>query len=66
MRHGWVSNSLVDCSRCGDHPLVGDVRTIGLAGAIDFLRRDENDVPQNTDADDIAMRVYDELLATRA
>ena len=27
-----------------DHPLVGDVRSFGLAGALDFLRRDADDV----------------------
>ena len=45
-----------------DHPLVGDVRGVGLAGAIDFLRRDASDVPINGDAEDIAVRVFECML----
>lgn len=46
-----------------DHPLVGDVRSLGLAGALDFLRRSGSDAPINDDADEIANAVYDALLA---
>ena len=28
-----------------EHPLVGDIRRVGLVAGIDFLRRDEHDVP---------------------
>lgn len=48
--------------RLRDHPLVGAVRTLGLAGSLDFLRRDEADNPLNTDADDIAAAVNAALL----
>ena len=50
---------------CADHPLVGDVRTLGLAGCLDFLRRDAGDQPLNTEteADEICMQVYTALLA---
>lgn len=44
------------------HPVVGNTRTIGLAGAVDFLRRDENDVPVNADAEVVAARVYENIL----
>lgn len=46
-----------------DHPLVGKVNTLGLAGAIDFLRRDSADRPINANADDCANAVYQALLA---
>ncbi|MGR8949204.1 MAG: aminotransferase class III-fold pyridoxal phosphate-dependent enzyme [Gammaproteobacteria bacterium] len=46
-----------------DHPLVGDVRSLGLAGSLDFLRRSDADAPLNDDADEIAMAVYEALLA---
>lgn len=47
------------------HPLVGDVRTLGLAGCLDFLRRDADDRPLNDEAkaDAACLRVYDALLA---
>ncbi|MEM7465650.1 MAG: aminotransferase class III-fold pyridoxal phosphate-dependent enzyme [Pseudomonadota bacterium] len=45
-----------------DHPLVGDVRSVGLAGALDFLRRGENDAPLNDDADERCMQMYDALI----
>ena len=47
-----------------DHPLVGDVRTIGLSAAIDFLRRGEDDVPMNDDAGRVAKVVTECLLET--
>ena len=47
----------------GEHPLVGDVRCRGLAGALDFLRRDADDRPLNDDADAVLERVYAALLA---
>ncbi len=45
---------------CADHPLVSDVRTHGLAGALDFLIRDANDQPVNdaAQADQICEEVY--------
>lgn len=42
-----------------DHPLVGDVRAIGLGAGVDFLRRDESDLPVNTDAEAVLRAVYD-------
>ncbi|MBK8959983.1 MAG: aminotransferase class III-fold pyridoxal phosphate-dependent enzyme [Proteobacteria bacterium] len=45
-----------------DHPLVGDVRGAGLAGCLDFLRRDADDRPINGDADAVLERVYEKLL----
>jgi 4-aminobutyrate--pyruvate transaminase len=44
------------------HPLVGEIRSLGLAATIDFLRRDVNDVPINTDADEISLAVYAAML----
>ncbi len=44
------------------HPLVGRVRNVGLAGAVDFLRRNAHDVPVNNDAEAIAGRVFDNML----
>jgi 4-aminobutyrate---pyruvate transaminase len=44
------------------HPLVGEIRSLGLAGSIDFLRRDVHDVPINTDADEISLAVYAAML----
>ncbi|MGY9071471.1 MAG: aminotransferase family protein [Acidimicrobiales bacterium] len=41
-----------------DHPLVGDIRSVGLAAGIDFLQRDEHDVPINDDADAVLELVY--------
>ena len=46
-----------------EHPLVGEVRACGLAGALDFLRRDADDRPINDDADAVLERVYGALLA---
>ncbi|MCP5199080.1 MAG: aminotransferase class III-fold pyridoxal phosphate-dependent enzyme [Gammaproteobacteria bacterium] len=45
-----------------DHPLVGDVRALGLAASLDFLRRDGDDRPANDDADAVLERVYGALL----
>lgn len=56
----YLANGL---EKLRDHPLVGDVRSLGLAGAVDFLRRDEHDVPVNDDAHEIAQRVAENLLA---
>ncbi len=49
---------------CADHPLVGDVRTYGLAGCVDFLRRDASDRPVNdaAHADRVCQEVYSILL----
>ena len=46
-----------------DHPLVGEVRSLGLAAGLDFLRRSDSDAPINDDADEIANAVYEALLA---
>ncbi len=46
-----------------DHPLVGDIRHLGLAASLDFLRRDANDQPANDDADARCTQVYELLLA---
>ena len=45
-----------------DHPLVGDIRSTGLAAALDFLRRDNDDRAINSDADAVLERVYAALL----
>ena len=45
-----------------DHPLVGDVRSLGLAGSLDFLRRSDSDAPVNDNADEISLSVYEALL----
>ena len=45
-----------------DHPLVGDIRSTGLAAALDFLRRDNDDRVINSDADAVLERVYTALL----
>ncbi len=45
-----------------EHPLVGDVRTMGLAGALDFLKRDDEDQPVTTHADALCHRVYEHAL----
>ncbi|MCC6709811.1 MAG: aminotransferase class III-fold pyridoxal phosphate-dependent enzyme [Gammaproteobacteria bacterium] len=45
-----------------EHPLVGDVRSAGLAACLDFLRRDGDDRPINDDADAVLERVYSKLL----
>ena len=41
----------------GEHPLVGDIRTIGLSAAIDFFRRDIHDDAINDDAGTVAAAV---------
>ena len=45
-----------------DHPLVGEIRALGLAASLDFLRRDGADRIVNDDADDVTMAVYEALL----
>ncbi len=47
-----------------DHPLVGDVRSVGLGGCLDFLRRDTDDRARDDDAtaDAQCRRVYAALL----
>ena len=46
-----------------DHPLVGDVATLGLGGSLDFLRRDADDRPVNESTAAATCRaVYDVLL----
>ncbi|MEX2480479.1 MAG: aminotransferase class III-fold pyridoxal phosphate-dependent enzyme, partial [Gammaproteobacteria bacterium] len=49
-------------STFAEHPLVGDVRCCGLAGALDFLRRDSDDRCMNDDADTVLTKVYEALL----
>ena len=46
------------------HPLVGEVRCLGLGAAVDFLKRDADDRPLQTEAqaDAICMEVYRALL----
>ena len=44
------------------HPLVGEVRSTGLAAGVDFLRRGSDDRPLNNDADAVLERVYSALL----
>ena len=48
----------------GEHPLIGDVRHCGLAGALDFLRRGDDDQPLNdhADADAVCLSVYERVL----
>ena len=48
--------------KLGEHPLIGDVRHVGLAGALDFLRRDGDDRPVNDDADALSISVYERAL----
>jgi 4-aminobutyrate--pyruvate transaminase len=48
--------------RLRGHPLVGDVRQVGLAGAVDFLRRDADDRPLNDDGEAVCQRVFQQLL----
>lgn len=47
-----------------DHPLVGDVRSLGLGACLDFLKRDKNDAPINdaAQADATCEAVYSVLL----
>ena len=51
-------------NRYATHPLVGNVRTLGLGGCLDFLRRDADDRPVNDEAaaDDTCHDVYEALL----
>lgn len=46
------------------HPLVGEIRTLGLGAAIDFLCRDADDRPLQTEdeADALCLEVYRALL----
>lgn len=46
------------------HPLVGQVRALGLGAALDFLRRDGDDLPMQTEAaaDAVCLEVYRALL----
>lgn len=45
------------------HPLVGDVRTLGLGGCLDFLKRDADDrrLAGDDEAHATCLRVYDAL-----
>lgn len=45
-----------------DHPLVGNTRCVGLAGAVDFLRRGDDDVPVNDDGEAVAGQVFENVL----
>jgi 4-aminobutyrate--pyruvate transaminase len=46
-----------------DHPLVGDVLSLGLGGCLDFLKRDADDRPANAASAAATCRaVYDALL----
>lgn len=45
-----------------DHPLVGEIRAVGLGAAIDFLKRGDDDEKLNDDGDDIALEVYQALM----
>lgn len=48
---------------CAAHPLVGEVRSRGLAGCLDFLRRDADDrVTNAAEAEAVCQRVYAALL----
>lgn len=49
-------------TRFEDHPLVGEIRSLGLGASLDFLRRDDADCIVNTDGDDVSMAVYNALL----
>jgi 4-aminobutyrate--pyruvate transaminase len=48
--------------RWRDHPLVGDVRRVGLAVAIDFLRRDADDEVVPGDATTVCLDAYEQAL----
>ena len=48
--------------RFADHPLVGRVTRCGLAGSLDFLRRNADDAPVNDDPDEVMLAVYENLL----
>ena len=47
-----------------DHPIVGDVRCLGLAGSLDFLCRDDADSPVNDEAsaNETAYKVHQSFL----
>lgn len=49
-------------ARFAEHPLVGEIRSLGLASSLDFLRRDATDCVINDDADDVAAAVCDAML----
>jgi len=51
-------------SKLSGHPLVGEVRSLGLAGCLDFLRRgsDDNLVNDEADANTACLTVYQALL----
>ncbi len=46
----------------GEHPLVGEVRCHGLAAAIDFRIRDENDELSAEDSAKLCNHIYQELI----
>ena len=46
----------------GEHPLIGDVRFHGLAAAVDFRIRDENDELSTEDPIDLCNRINFELI----
>ncbi|MEQ9060400.1 MAG: aminotransferase class III-fold pyridoxal phosphate-dependent enzyme, partial [Gammaproteobacteria bacterium] len=52
-------------ARLAGHPLVGDVRSLGLAACLDFLRRDADDRVCNdaAEVDAVLAAVYEALLA---
>jgi 4-aminobutyrate--pyruvate transaminase len=57
---GTILATVVDGLR--GHPLVGEVRSAGLAAAIDFLQRDADDRIVSGDAEQICHRVYEHAL----
>ena len=46
----------------GEHPLIGDVRFHGLAAAVDFRIRDENDELSTEDPIGLCNRINSELI----
>ncbi len=49
-------------ARFEDHPLVGEIRSVGLGASLDFLRRDDADCIVNSDADEVSLAIYNTLL----